>query len=218
VNPPSRTFPWTTGVGLLLLMMCLALALAVAGYHSRKARGQDLPVYGRVADFTLTNQDGRVVSLNDLRGHPWLADIIFTRCAGPCLRMSRQMEEVQSALPPSSGVRLVSLTTDPDFDSPPVLTKYGERFGADKNRWMFLTGSKSQIGNLATGSLKLSAVEKAPAAQASPGDLFVHSTIFVAVDKQGQLRGIFQTGGDGVNWAAEKHRILSTLAQLDRAR
>jgi len=205
-------------VGLLLFLLSLALAIVLAGLKSRVTRSHTLPIYGQVNDFTLTNQSGGIVGRADLRGRVWVADIIFTRCAGPCPRMSQQMKELQDALPARSRTRLVSLTTDPDFDSPPVLLKYAVRFGADTNRWMFLTGTKQQLGNLATRSLKLSAVEVPAAERASPDDLFVHSTVFVVVDKVGRLRGIFETGGDGTSWPAEKQKILATIRQLEPGR
>ncbi|HZL42313.1 MAG TPA: SCO family protein, partial [Verrucomicrobiae bacterium] len=171
--------PWTIGVGLLLLLMCLALAFVSAGLNTRLAQGRRLPVYSEIQDFNLTNQNSASISLADLRGHVWISDIIFTRCPGPCLRMSRQMQELQTSLSPRSRARLVSLTTDPDFDTPPVLLEYGRRFQADTNRWMFLTGTKAQLGGLAMGGLKLSAVEKSPAERQSADDLFIHSTRFV---------------------------------------
>jgi protein SCO1/2 len=119
-------------------------------------------------------------------------------------------------LPPDSPAKLVSLTTDPDFDTPAVLEKYAGRFGADTNRWMFLTGTRKQIANVAAGSLKLSAVERKPVDQASPDDLFVHSTIFVIVDKHGHLRGVFETAGEGVDWQLEERKILAAVKQLER--
>ena len=152
---------------------------------------------GPVAGFTLMNQDGQVTTLANLSNHVWVADIIFTRCAGSCPIMSKQMKSLQDALPPASQAKLVTLTTDPDFDTPPVLKKYGERFGADSNRWMFLTGTKLEIGRLAANSLKLSAVPVKPEDQQNPADLFIHSTIFVIVDKHARLRGTFETEGDG---------------------
>jgi cytochrome oxidase Cu insertion factor (SCO1/SenC/PrrC family) len=218
MNPQAKTFPWTTGIGLLLVILTLAMAFLLVHLKSRIAHTRRPAVYGQVHDFTLTNQNGAQVSLADLRGRPWIADIIFTRCAGPCLRMSRQLKELQDALPPGSPARLVSLTTDPDFDTPPVLSRYAKRFGADTNRWMFLTGTKTEIGRLATGDLKLSAVARKPEEQTSPGDLFVHSTIFVVVDRHAQLRGIFETAGDGVDWQGEKKKILATAKQLERER
>ena len=216
-NSAAGRLPSFIALGLLLLVVTLALAALLAGVKSRGAR-PPLPVLGPVDEFTLTNQAGAPVSLADLRGRVWVADIIFTRCPGPCLRMSRQMKELQTELPAGSRARLVSLTTDPDFDSPPVLTTYAGRFGTDTNRWMFLTGTKREIGSLAVGSLKLSVVEKKPAERDSPEDLFVHSTILVIVDQHARLRGIFQTGGEGVDWPAEKRRILAAVKQLERER
>jgi protein SCO1 len=216
MNPPVRRLPWTIGVGLSLLVLTLALVFLLAELNSRVGHGPHLAAYGQVADFTLTNQNGAAVSLADLRGHVWVADIIFTRCPGPCLKMSRQMREIQGALPSDNQARLVSLTTDPDFDVPPVLQKYAARFGADTNRWSFLTGTKKEIGALATGGLKLSAVETKPEARESSDDLFVHSTTFVIVDKRGQLRGVFETGGEGTDWQREKEKILTAVRQLER--
>lgn len=197
-------------IALLLLASLLALLKLQAGF------GKPLPVYGQVADFALTNQNGRAVSLADLRGKVWVADIIFTRCAGPCLKMSRQMMELEQALPPGSPVKLISLTTDPDFDTPAVLKKYSERFSANLSRWWFLTGTKAQIAALAIDSLKLTALEKKPEERQSPADLFVHSTIFVIVDKRGQLRGVYETTGEGTDPQQVRSQLLAGIRRLER--
>ena len=156
------------------------------------------------------------MSLADLRGRVWVADIIFTRCAGPCPRMTRQMKELQDALPPESQARLVTLTTDPDFDTPPVLARYAERFGANSNRWMFLTGTKPGIAKLAIDSLKLTAIPKQPEERQSPADLFVHSTICVIADKEARLRGVFETTGEGIDPREVQTRILAAVSRLER--
>jgi protein SCO1/2 len=213
---PLRKLPWTIAIGLLLLLLTLALAFLLANLKSQSALKQRLPVLGQIADFTLTNQSGNTVSMTDLRGHVWVADIIFTRCAGPCPRMTRQMKELQNTFKPNSRVKFVTLTTDPEFDTPPVLSKYAERFEADTNRWMFLTGSQKQIADVASGSLKLAAVEKKAEERESPEDLFIHSTIFVVVDKRGGLRGICETGGEAVDWSKSKQQILVTVKELER--
>jgi protein SCO1 len=216
MNSPTRTFPWTIVIGLLLVTFTLALAFLLAELKARSARAHAWPVLGQVKDFTLTNQSGATVSLDALRGRVWIADIIFTRCPGPCLRMTRQMKELEAALPTNSPVKLISLTTDPEFDTPPILSKYAERFNADTNRWNFLTGTKQQIADVAVGSLKLAALEKKPEDRESTDDLFIHSTIFVAVDKRGQLRGLYETGGEGVDWSKSKQRILDTIKELEK--
>lgn len=216
MNPAARRFPWTIGVGLLLLLLSLGLAFLLAKVQSRAPRREPLPVLAPIADFSLTNENGAAVSLADLRDRVWVGDIIFTTCPGPCLRMTRQMKELQDALPAADKTKFVSLTTNPDYDTPAILKTYGEHNGADTNRWMFLTGTKRQLHNLAVDSLKLSAVEKKPEERASPDDLWVHSTIFVLVDKHAQLRGIYQTGGEDVSWPAEKKKLLAAVRQLER--
>jgi protein SCO1/2 len=216
MNPAVRRFPWTVGIGLLLLILSLSLAFLLAKARATQAHGESLPVLAQIGDFSLTNQNDATVSLADLRGRVWIADIIFTTCPGPCLRMTRQMKELQEALPADNQVKLVSLTTNPDYDTPTVLKTYGMRNGADTNRWMFLTGTKKQINNLAVDNLKLSAVEKKPEERVSPEDLWVHSTIFVLVDEHAQLRGIYQTGGEDVSWPAEKKKLLAAVRQLER--
>lgn len=175
-----------------------------------------LRVIGPVANFTLTNQDGQVVTLADFTNRVWVADIIFTRCAGPCPRLTAQMKSLQEKLPAEYPTRFVTLTTDPEFDTPEVLKKYGQRFGADFNRWSFLTGTKSEIAALASGSLKLSAQPVKPAEQQNAADLFIHATLFVIVDKHAQMRGYFETGGKGVDWTnGVLPKILRAVRQLE---
>ena len=145
---------------------------------------------------------------------PWMA---FCIASYQHIREGERTEKRGSA--PGSGAfnaRLVTLTTDPDYDTPAELKRYGERFGADFSRWMFLTGTKTQIGALGSGSLKLSAVPKPPADQTNAVDLFIHTTIFVAVDKHARLRGIFETLGEGIEWTNVQPRIVAAVRQLER--
>ena len=216
MNPQPRKISVMLSTGLLLVMLTLLLAYLLTALQSRVPRSQPLPVIGAVNDFTLTNQFAAAVTLADLRGHVWIADIIFTSCAGPCLKMTRQLKELQNALPATSDTKLVTLTTNPDFDTPPVMAKFAGRFDTDTNRWLFLTGTKKEIRALAGGSLKLTSVEVKPDERKSENDLFIHSTIFVVVDKQARLRGVFETGGEGVDWAVEQQKILAAVKQLER--
>ena len=210
-----QQLPRTLWIGIVLLLVVLCMAYALSLMELNRAHQRAFPVIGPVADFALMDQDGRATTLADLTNHVWVADIIFTRCAGSCPVMSGQMKSLQDALPSASGAKLVTLTTDPDFDTPPVLKKYGERFGANSNRWIFLTGTKMEIGKLAANSLKLSAVPVKPEDQQNPADLFIHSTIFVIVDKQARLRGTLETQGDGVNWTNVLPHIVAIVRQLE---
>src|SRR5262245_10622418 len=145
----------TIWIGVALILLLIIFAFLLSGLKTRQRTTSALPKIGQIANFTLTNQASQAVTLADLRGKVWVADIIFSRCAGPCPRMTRQMAALHAALPKDSTARLVTLTTDPDFDTPGVLNKYAERFNADANRWWFLTGDKKEIAHLATDGLKL---------------------------------------------------------------
>jgi cytochrome oxidase Cu insertion factor (SCO1/SenC/PrrC family) len=206
----------TLWVGIGLLVVILAASYALSRFSAQRSRPGAPPVFGQVADFVLTNQNGQAVTLGDLRGCVWVADIIFTRCAGPCPRMTRQMKQLQDALPPESRAKLVTLTTDPDFDTPEVMKAYAARFEANADRWLFLRGTKKAIAALAIDSLKLTAIEKKAEERQDPADLFIHSTILVVVDKQGRLRGIFETEGPDVDPARERNAVLATVNLLER--
>ena len=216
IETPSRP-PRTLWIGLFLLLALMALAFLLWLAQLGRQQAHPLRVIGPVAPFTLTRQDEKTVTLDDLTNRVWVADIVFTRCAGPCPRLTAQMKSLQDRLPADSTARLVTLTTDPEYDTPAVLKKYGERFGADFNRWLFLTGTKTEIAALAGGSLKLSAQPVKPAEQTNDADLFIHTTIFVVVDKQARLRGFFETGGDGVDWTnAVLPKLVHTVHQLEK--
>ncbi len=208
-----RKFDFVVWSGVILLAGTLLLGLWL-GLLKMRLAAPPLPVLGQVGEFSLTNQHGQPVSLASLKGKPWIADIIFTRCAGPCLKMTSQMRALQARGAPL----LISLTTDPDYDTPDVLNQYAQRFGADPARWQFLTGAKDQIARLATESLKLTAIEKAPAERQDPADLFIHSTILVLVDKQGRLRAVFDTTGEGAEPAQAQAWIMSAVKRLERER
>ena len=206
MNKPTRSVELIVWGGLVLVM-----AVIFGAYFASKLRAarQPMPVLSTVSDFALTNQSGRVVTLSDLRDKVWVADIIFTRCPGPCAKMTKQMSELQAALPADETIQLVSLTADPEFDTPDVLKKYGERFGASSSRWQFLTGRKLDVYRLATKGLLLAVDEIKADERTSPDDLFMHSTLFVIVDKQGRVRGSF----DGTE-ASSRPKLLAAIKAL----
>ena len=217
MNDQFQRLPRTLWLGLGLFILILFMTFVVSKIEPRNAKRPALPVLGQVTDFALTNQNGQSVTLANLRGHIWIADIIFTRCAGPCPIITGHMKSLEDALPKTSDAKLVTLTTDPDFDTPAMMKRYGERFGADFSRWTFLTGAKSEIAALGAGSLKLSALPVPVAEQTNAVDLFIHTTIFVIVDKHAQLRGSFETVGDGVDWTnIVQPRIVAAVRQLER--
>jgi len=179
--------------GVLWGILVLGI-LWVTGGFLRSLSSPPLPVIGQVRPFTLTNQLGRPVGLDSLAGHVWVADVVFSRCPTQCRKLSRQMQRIQGALP--AGVRLVTLTADPEFDLPDVLARYGKQYEADPGRWWFLTGQRTDVYRLAIEDLKFNVLETG-----KPGDnfedLFIHSANFAIVDKQGRVRAVVQGDADG---------------------
>jgi len=173
--------------------------------------GAALPVLGQVGAFSLTNQFGIQVRESDLEGYVWLADVVFSRCPGQCHQLSQMMSEIQRGLAPGLPIRFVSLTADPEFDSPAVLNRYAQRYGAEINRWLFLTGPKPEVYGLAMKGLKFSVVENEEAKDASIDELFIHSASFALVDRQGRLRAMVQA--EDKDSTARILKLLEILAK-----
>lgn len=152
----------------------------------------ELPVVGQLADFSMTNQLGQPIRRADLLGQVWVADVIFTRCPGPCATMTSRMADLQASISPQWPVKFISLTADADYDTPEVLHTYAEAYQADSRRWNFLHATKPAIVDLAVKNLKLVLLDKEQERQ-SPNDLFIHSTTLALVDKHGRLRGAFES-------------------------
>ena len=141
--------------------------------------------YGSVPDFSLTDQDGKTVTRAGLAGKVWIADFIFTNCAGTCPMITGEMQKLQDALP--AEVHMVSFSVDPDRDTPDVLAGYANKSRADKVRWHFLTGEKGRLYDLSIKGFKL-ALDDSGGTEVEP---ITHSTRLVLVDKQGKIRGYY---------------------------
>jgi len=157
--------------------------------------------FGQVPDFSLIERSGRNLGLADLQGKVWIANFIYTHCSDSCPLQSARMAELQKDLSEekepvlslSKDVRLVSISVDPERDTPEVLSEYAKRYGADPSRWFFLTGEKEAIYHLAQGGFHLSAVEVPSEEQDASGATYIHSSRFVLVDRQGQIRGYYHS-------------------------
>jgi len=141
----SRKTEWVVWTGLAMVIITVGAMYVLSRKTVTRPVALQLPVIGRISDFSLTNQNNTTVTLSQLRGKVWVADIIFTRCPGPCSSMTDRLAELQSQIPGGDETRIVSLSSDPEYDTPEVLRKYAEKHGADTNRWWFLTGPKKVL-------------------------------------------------------------------------
>ena len=142
--------------------------------------------FGSVSPFALVDESGRPFDRSALEGKVWIADFIFTYCAGPCLAMSAEMETLRKDLADAPDARFVSFSVDPNRDTPEILAKYAESYGGAGDRWHLLTGSAPTIYALARGSF-LAAAEGGEVL----GDpkAISHSERFFLVDRDGVVRG-----------------------------
>jgi protein SCO1 len=204
----SHRLEWFVWSALVLTVLGIAAAFIYTRTQDAGLQ-QRLNVVGEVPPFILTNQLGQPVSLTNFLGQVWVADVIFSRCPVSCERMTQRMRNLQQAVPERLPVRFVSITADPDFDTPEILKRYGDARGVDHSRWHFLTGKKRDVYALSVGGLKFAVVDNEQ--RTIPEDLFVHSTHFALVDKRGRIRGYFEGTEE-----AERKQLLQAVKKLAR--
>jgi cytochrome oxidase Cu insertion factor (SCO1/SenC/PrrC family) len=172
------------------LVAAAGLIAAAAGMYLRRDRPPALPVLGTVPPFALVERSGRTMTLADLRGRPWVAAFIFTRCGGICPTMTARMKDLRTDAPT---VDLVSFSVDPEHDTPEVLQAYARQHRLD-DRWWLLTGTTEALHALARDGFKLAAAAVPPEEQQAQGDgPFLHSSRLVLVDGEAHIRGYYDS-------------------------
>lgn len=218
----------------LILLGGLAAALAVTAAlafwmaQSTRVGGgsvderplEGLQTFGIVPPFSLTERSGRQVTPEDLTGKVWIVNFFYTHCPDTCPLQSAQIAKLQADFAEEKDLRLISITVDPERDTPAVLREYADRFGADPARWLFLTGEKEAIYWLAREGFRLGAGVPEEQAQ-GPGirrrrqlggflaqvpawaheedfgqGLIPHSSRFVLVDREARIRGYYQSSNE----------------------
>ncbi|HKY35480.1 MAG TPA: SCO family protein [Polyangiaceae bacterium] len=158
-------------------------------------RSAELPELGGIGAFSLTDQAGRAVTAESLRGRVWAAAFMFTRCPTVCPRITRRMRDLQRAAK-NDGIELdlVSFSVDPEHDTPEVLRAYAQKYEADLESWRFLTGDLEVVRRTSEQGFKL-ALQGKPTAGVEHFGL-MHGSHLVLVDRAGQIRGYYRTSED----------------------
>lgn len=176
------------------------LLLALAGYgiytgwriYDRLAESQTPAVVvtpvqdyvGRqVQPFKLVERSGREFDSKELDGKVWVASFFFSSCPGACIKMNNTIARLQEELK-ETGITFVSVTVDPENDSPEELQKYAAHFGADPDRWLFLTGPEPDIRRLCVDDFQLGYGRT------------VHSDRLMLVDREGKVQGAYRATED----------------------
>jgi protein SCO1/2 len=147
---------------------------------------QSLTKGHRIADFQLINQDGETVTNKDLDGFYYVTDFFFTTCPTICPSMSAEMQRVQKEFMDDEDFKILSHTVQPEVDSVPVLKEYANLYEANPEKWIFVTGEKKLIYDLARKSYFAAVTE----GDGGPND-FIHTENFVLVDKEKRIRGFY---------------------------
>ncbi|MBI4011744.1 MAG: SCO family protein [Candidatus Rokubacteria bacterium] len=224
MKPPRLV--WASLLAIATAAAGLALWLALGGSRGpEQSQGvlETLDVYGELPDFRLTERSGRAVTRADLAGKVWVANFIYTRCTDSCPLQTAELARLQGELLSDGRVRLVSITVDPEHDTPAVLRRYAERYRADPGGWLFLTGDRAAIYRLARDGFKLGVLDPDDAAgglfrRLGPAPAFathgskglvMHSPRLVLVDGRARVRAYHQPDDPG-----SRERLRANLRAL----
>jgi protein SCO1/2 len=157
---------------------------AISGFYTfqKEMARPKLPVLGQVQSFELTDQNGNVFPSSSLNRQVWVANFFFTTCSDICPMITKNMAALSRSFEQVPAVKLVSITVNPENDSPDALKKYSEKFEGKKNNWVFLTGDRDKITKLTLESFKVGSVDEP----------IFHSAKLVLVDSHGLIRGYYE--------------------------
>jgi protein SCO1/2 len=147
----------------------------------QETRNPKLPILGELQNFLLFDPQGRPVNWERLKGKVWVADFIFTSCSGICPVMTQNMVKLHRMFLEDDRVHMVSISVDPETDSPDVLARYARKYKVDTEKWYFLTGPRDTIQSLSVRSFKIGSVQEP----------IFHSDRFVLVDPKMRIRGYY---------------------------
>lgn len=181
--------------GALMLGFYFMLTALIPGFGQRKVN----PI-NEVKPFRFTNQDGVAVTNEDVKGKVYVAEYFFTTCPGICPMMNNNMRLVYDRFKDNPDFLILSHTCQPEVDSPAVLRHYADSMKVDTKRWVFLTGRKDSLYNMAR--LSYSIDDPANNLQNFQDD-FMHTQFWALVDREGKVRKIY----DGLKKAEVKELI-----------
>jgi protein SCO1/2 len=191
------------------LMFAAALAVLCAACQPEP----ELPTYWTAPAFTLVDETGQPFSQADIGGRVALVDFIYTNCADTCPLLTATMRSIQERLITEklfpARVMLLSLTVDPERDSPTVLKEYSANVGANPDGWKFLTGDRSALEETLVQGFKLPFRGPTPAGPLKPGFEITHTNRVIVVDRASVVRGILD--GDELD-VEQTVRTLKRLA------
>jgi protein SCO1 len=187
-------------------------AVLLAGFYIALMATTDfakekLPVLSTVRPFSFQRQDGQIISEKNIAGKVYIAEYFFTTCKGICPKMNRNMKMIYEELNKEPDFMILSHTVDPETDTVARLKNYADSMGASIQNWWFLTGTKESLYKTARESYLLDNQENS---SKNISDQFIHTQFFALVDRNGQVRGIY----DGLKQEEIQQLIIDTRLLL----
>jgi protein SCO1/2 len=186
-----------------VMMVAAALFAAVGAYAGlRRARKVDIPVIATVPAFAMNDQHGKIVTPESLRGHVFITDFFFLSCPTSCPKLTARMKQLHDRIAQKNlTVQLVSISVDPENDTPEKLALKAKELGSQDRIWTFLTGKSEDLENIVVKGFKIHMEDqrKKPAAPGEAANIYtiMHGDWFVLVDQQGRIRGYYDTDEKG---------------------
>jgi len=179
-----------------LVVYLIFFTVLLGGFYYFLFRGTDnwkvkMPTLSYVKPFHFTNQDGQTVTDSNLLNKVTVVEYFFTTCKGICPKLNTNMKDVYMMYKEEADFQILSHTCNPETDSVPVLKRYADSLKVDTKKWIFVTGRKDSLYQMARGSYLLddpkNNVEKIE-------DQFIHTQFFALVDRNGKIRGKIYDG------------------------
>lgn len=175
--------------GFIIAVVVLLVAILGMVAYTLWWRANALPVYGTAPDFTLESAHGGEFSFHESDGKVRVVEFMYTRCPDVCAPTTMAMARMQEAVREkgwTDKVQFISITVDPEEDTPEVLQAYSERIGAELDNWVFLRGSHEQLQEIFR--------PYGFYAQKLDNGLVAHTSTFYLVDQEGNIRGLYEMG------------------------
>jgi len=164
-----------------IIIYTLAGIVIAALWWTTKPVLNPLPILGDIPSFEMIDTNGKTFGSENLKGKIWVADFIFTTCAGPCPIMSSEMSGIHKLFINDRNLRTVSYSVNPDYDTPEVLAEYAKRYNADTDQWHFLNAPYEDIQSILANGFKMGDLD----------EIVFHSINFALVDKYLNVRGYY---------------------------
>ncbi|MBL7883189.1 MAG: SCO family protein [Bacteroidia bacterium] len=207
-------------LNIILIITAITIAVYAFCIYDTKKPIRYLPVFGEksyehkngktdtifhtIAEFNFTNQDGEEITNKDFENSIYVTDFFFTTCHTICPIMSTQMERIVKHYNNNNQVLFLSHTVDPEIDTVEQLKSYAIKHNADSKKWMFVTGNKKELYDLARNSYYMDAQQ----GDGGPDD-FIHTQNFALVDKEKRIRGYY----DGTD-SLEVNQLIKDIELL----